>query len=133
MANESEIPEIRLDTGRLYREETYTDRRMGALRKLIPVHADGSDDPARETVWEGSTSLLTPAGSLPLSFEIKAGNLSEALEQFPAAAKEALERTLEELRELRREQASSIVVPGQGGGGIGGAGGVPGSGRVKLR
>lgn len=133
MANESEIPEIRLDTGRLYREETYTDRRMGAIRKLVPVHADGSDDPAREALWEGSTSLLTPAGSLPLSFDIKAANLSEALERFPIAAKEALERTLEELRELRREQASSIVVPGQAGGGVPGAGGAPGGGRIKLR
>lgn len=123
MADEPQMPEIRLDSGRLYREETYTDRRMGTLRKLYPVHADGSDDPARPVVWEGSTSLMTPAGTLPLTFELKAETLSEALEQFPGAAREALEHTMEELRELRREQASSIVVPGQEGGGLGGAGG----------
>lgn len=133
MADQQDMPEIRLDSGHLYREESFTDRRMGAIRKLVPVHADGSDDPARDSLWEGSTSLLTPAGTLPLNFEIEASNLSEALEKFPAAAREALERTMEELRELRREQASSIVVPGQGGGGdLGGRGGAPGGG-FKLR
>ena len=113
MTDSNQPPEIRLDSGHLYREETYTDRRMGTLRKLLPVHADGSDDPGRPVVWEGSTSLLTPAGTLPLSFEIEAETISEALDRFPEAAREALDRTMEELRELRREQASSIVVPGQ--------------------
>ncbi|MGH8271251.1 MAG: hypothetical protein ACRESG_02870 [Gammaproteobacteria bacterium] len=122
------MPEIRLDSGRLYREESFTDRRMGAIRKLVPVHADGSDDPAREALWEGSTSLMTPAGALPLNFEIEATSLSEALNKFPDAAKEALERTMEELKNLRRE-SSSIVVPG---GGDMGGGGAPGGGRIKL-
>lgn len=130
MASDQELPEIRLDTGHLYREETFTDRRMGTIRKLVPVHADGSDDPAGKAVWEGSTSLLTPAGTLPLNFEIEADTLSDALERFPAAARAALERTMDELRELRREQASQIVVPGQGGP----SGGAPGGpGGFKLR
>ncbi|MGH8162139.1 MAG: hypothetical protein ACRESR_08380 [Gammaproteobacteria bacterium] len=124
-----EMPDIRLDSGRLYREETYTDRRMGTLRKLVPVHADGSEDTARETLWEGSTSLLTPAGTLPLNFEIPADGFSEALEKFPAAAQEALERTMEELKELRRESASSIITPGSGADlgkfGAGSGGGLP--------
>lgn len=122
MAENMQMPEIRLDSGQLYREENYTDRRMGALRKLLPVHADGSEDPARPVLWEGSTSLMTPGGALPLNFEIEAETFSEALEKFPAAAQEALDRTMEELRELRREQASSIVVPGQDGPNLGGGG-----------
>ena len=113
MATENELPEIRLDSGRLYREESFTDRRMGALRKLVPVHADGSDDSSRKPLWEGSTSLLTPAGTLPLNFEIEADTFSEALEKFPTAARDMLEHTMEELKELRREAASSIVVPGR--------------------
>ena len=122
MADSTEMPEIRLDSGHLYREETYTDRRMGTLRRLLPVLADGSDDPNRAVLWEGSTSLLTPAGTLPLNFEIEAETFSEALEKYPEAAREALERTMEELRELRREQASSIVVPGQESSKLGGGG-----------
>jgi hypothetical protein len=117
MAEELDSQEIRLDTGRLYREETYTDRRMGSLRKLVPVHADGSPDEAREIVWEGSTSLMTPAGTLPLNFEIEADGFSDALQKYPEASKKALERTMEELKELQRESSSSIITPGSGGAG----------------
>lgn len=117
MAEELDSQEIRLDTGRLYREETYTDRRMGSLRKLVPVHADGSPDEGRDVIWEGSTSLLTPAGTLPLNFEIEADGFSDALQKYPEASKKALERTMEELKQMQRESSSSIITPGSGGGG----------------
>lgn len=126
MAEELNTQDIRLDSGNLYREETYTDRRMGSLRKLIPVHADGSADNGRKVVWEGATSLLTPAGSLPLNFEIEADGFSDALEKFPVESKKALDRAMEELKELRRDSASSIITPGSGDssklGGLGGNG-----------
>ena len=68
---------------------------------------------------------MTPAGPLPVSFEIEAENLTEAVNGFGVAAQSAIERTLEELKQLQREQASSIVVPkgnvdpsALGGGGI---------------
>lgn len=130
MAQDQELPEIKLDADALYREETYTDRRVGALRKLVPVTADGSDDPSRETIFEGSASLMTPGGALPLNFELDATTVAEALEQFPATARQALEETLEELQRMRRESSSSIITPGQGGqpgpGGPGGMGGMGG-------
>lgn len=114
MSEDADTREIRLDSSSLYREETFTDRRMGSLRKLVPVHADGSEDRSRKVLWEGSSSLLTPAGTLPLNFEIEADGFSAALEKYPAAAQQALERTMEELKELRRESSSSIVTPGSG-------------------
>lgn len=130
---------MRLDAEALYREETYTDRRVGTLRRLVPVTADGADDPSRPVVFEGQASLLTPAGALPLQFEIEAQTLAEALERFPQAARQALEETMEELRRLQREQASSLVVPGRnappgmpGGGGVGGPGGLPGGGKIQF-
>ena len=89
MTDSNQPPEIRLDSGHLYREETYTDRRIGTLRKLLPVHADGSDDPGRPAVWEGSTSLLTPAGTLPPGFEPAAETFSDAPERYPGAARAA--------------------------------------------
>ena len=55
---------------------------------------------------------------MPLSFELAAASLDEAVEQFPEAAQQALERTMEELQEMRRQAASSLVVPGSGGGKI---------------
>lgn len=124
MAQDSQLPEIKLDPAHLYREESFTDRRAGTLRRLVPVDAQGRDDASRPTIYEGHTSLMTPSGALPLQFEIDASSLEEALRKFPDAAREALEHTLEELRRLQREAQSSIVVPG--------AGGIPGGGRIKL-
>lgn len=128
MNQEQELPEIKLDGDSLYREEAYTDRRAGVLRKLVPVTPQGEDDPDRAPIYEGQASLMTSGGSLPLNFEIEAASLDEALQKFPDAAREALQQTLEELERLRRDQQSSIVVPGAGGppGGAGPGGAGPG-------
>lgn len=122
MASVSEAPDIRLDSANLYREETFTDRHAGTVRKLIPILADGSEDPSRTTCWEGSATLMTPAGTLPLNFELDATIFSEALNDFPDKARLALERMMQELREMRREANSSIVIPGQSGANLGDSG-----------
>ena len=117
-----------MDASQLYREEVFTDNRIGTIRRMTPVTADGETDAARPTVFVGSASLMTPAGSLPISFEIQARSLSEAVEGYGPAAQKALEETMEELQEMRRQAASSIVVPGAGGGGGMPGGGMPGGG-----
>jgi hypothetical protein len=108
------LPEIKIDVTSLYREEVFTDRRAGTLRRLLPVTADGSPDPTRPVLWLGQTQLMTPGGVLPLGFEIEAADLGEAVEKFPAAVKEALEEAIEEAQQMRREAASRIVVPETG-------------------
>lgn len=125
MSDEQELPEIRMQTDSLYRQEIFTDRRVGTVRRLTPVDASGETDTGRKTVYEGQASLYTPAGALPLNFEIPADTLAEAFEKFGDEAHAAMERTIKELEEMRREQASSIMVPGQGGQG----GGYPGGGQ----
>jgi hypothetical protein len=128
MAQEQQLPEIKLDSTQLYREEIFTDRKAGTLRRLVPVLADGSPDDARPVLYSGQTQLLTPAGVLPLSFEVEAASLEEACNKFSDAVKIAIEQAIEEAREMRREAASRIVVP------EGGMGGAPpgGGGRIKL-
>jgi hypothetical protein len=106
--------EIKVDSKALYLEEIFTDRRVGTIRRLTPVNKDGVRDPARAVLYVGETQVLTPAGALPIAFEIGAGSLEEAAEKFGQLAKEAIERTVKELQELRRQAASSIVIP-QGG------------------
>jgi hypothetical protein len=131
MAQEFQEPDIRLDKKDLYREETYTDRRTGTLRRLVPVDAQGRDDAGRPVLYEGQANLMTPGGALPLHFRIDASSLEDALDQFPEVAKQALHETVEELRRLQREAQSSIVVPGAGGpGGLPGV--MPGGGKIKL-
>jgi hypothetical protein len=116
--------DIAMDATALYREETFTDRRVGTLQRLTPVTAAGATDSTRPVLYVGQTQVLTPAGALPLSFELQAASLDDAVAKFGEHAKLALARTMRRLEELRREQASSIIVPGSAPpGGIGGPGG----------
>jgi hypothetical protein len=136
MAAKSDLPEVRLDPAALYREEMYTDRRAGTIRRLTPVTVDGSTDPNRPVLFSGQTQLLTPAGVLPLAFEIEASTLEEALTRFPDGVNVALEQAIDEAREMRREAASRIVVPEVGSGigpGSGGGGAAGGGGKIKYR
>lgn len=132
MADESGLSEMKMDPNGLFREEVFTDRRIGTIQRLTPVRSDGSDDPDRDVLYLGQTQVMTPAGALPLSFELDADSLDGAMEAFPEAAQQALEQTMDELKEMQRESASRIVTPdqmgGQGGGGMPGGGGGQGGG-----
>lgn len=125
MATRSEgVSDIKVDPDSLYLEEVFTDRRIGTIRRLTPVNKEGARDTARAVLYVGETQVLTPAGALPIGFEIGAGSLGEAAEKFGGLAKEAIERTVKELQDLRRQAQSQIVVP-QGGlppGALGGGG-----------
>ena len=121
------LDDIQMDGANLYREDVFSDRRVGTIQRLTPVTANGDDDPSRPVRFLGQASLMTPGGSLPISFEIEADSLEAAIDQFGARAGEAVQDTLNQLQEMRREAASGLVIPGQGGPG-GGMGGVPGGG-----
>lgn len=129
MADERADANIGMDAAQLWREETFTDRRVGTLQRLTPVTADGSDDPSRSVVYVGQTQVLTPGGALPLSFEVEASSLADAVAKFGDHAQAALENAMQRLEEMRREAASSLIVPGSGGaGGPAGPGGPMGPG-----
>jgi hypothetical protein len=139
MADETGAPELRMDPTSLYREDTYTDRRIGTIRVLTPVTHEGSTDLGRAVLYVGETQLLTTGGLLPLVFEIEARSLGEAVDRFSQGAEAAIERTRREIEQLRREAASQIIVPdrmpgGLGGPGLGGPGmGGPGGGLIRPR
>ena len=109
------------DVDNLYREDLYSDRRVGTIRQMTPVRADGSPDPARQVSYVGQISVMTPMGTLPITFEIEATDIGGAAAGFAVAAKAAMDETMRELQQMRREAASSIIVP-EAGGGPGGAG-----------
>lgn len=137
MTQDELLPEIKLDADSLYREEMFTDRQVGSIVRLTPVTVEGDDDSTRPVLYMGQTQVLTPGGPLPLNFEIEAANLAEAVDGFADAARRAVEETMERIKEMRREAASSLVIPGAGGGDLGGlGGGMPGgggSGKIQLR
>ena len=103
--------DIKVDPNSLYLEEVFTDRRVGTIRRLTPITKDGTRDQARAVLYVGETQVLTPAGALPIGFEIPAASLKEAAEKFGQLARDAIERTVKELQEMRRQAASQIVVP----------------------
>jgi hypothetical protein len=123
--------DIKMDAASLYREEIYTDRRIGTIRAMVPVDPNGATDAARATLYVGEAQIMTQMGPLPVSFEIEAKSLAEAVSGYADAARVAVERTVSELQEMRRQAASSLVLPGQGGGGFG-PGGLGGGGKIQM-
>jgi hypothetical protein len=128
-----------MDSTSLYREEIYTDRKLATLRVMVPVRSDGSPDRDRPTLYVGEAQLMTNMGPLPISFEIPASNLAEAVAAYGDAAKAGVENAVRELQEMRRQASSSLVIPPAGaasaitGGGLGGLpGGIPGGGKIQL-
>jgi len=120
-----------MDATSLYREEIYTDRRIGTLRVLLPVKADGTPDTLRRTVYQGEAQLMTNVGPLPISFDIDANNLADAVSKYTDATKAGVERAMRELQEMRRQASSSIVLP-PAGATLGPGGALGGGGKIQI-
>jgi hypothetical protein len=135
MAQKPDDRDPKMDAAALYKEEIVTDRKVGTIRMLTPIKKDGTADSSRAVVYIGEAQLMTNVGTLPINFELEAQTLDEAVAKFSDSAKDAVERTMKDLQELRRQAASQIVVPqgGMGGlGGMGGPGGVPPGGKIQI-
>jgi hypothetical protein len=113
MAEERDA-DAQMDADALYQEEMFTDRRVGAMRRLTPVKRDGSRDDSRPVLFIGQAEIMTNMGPVPINFEIPGENLEQAVAGFGPAAAAAVERTVQQIQEMRRQQASQLVVP-QGG------------------
>lgn len=135
MAEKAGAREAQMDSADLWREEIVTDRKIGTLRVMTPIRPDGVADPARRTSYVGEAQMMTNMGALPITFEIEAASLAEAVQKYGDAAREAFERAMRELQDMRRQAASSLVLPGQGGGGFGPGGlppGLGGGGKIQM-
>ena len=120
-----------MDAASLYREEIYTDRKIGTLRVLSPVRPDGAPDTLRRTVYQGEAQLMTNVGPLPISFDIDADSLADAVAKYADATKAGIERAMRELQEMRRQASSSIVLP-PAGAALGPGGTLPGGGNIQI-
>jgi hypothetical protein len=114
MNSASDKGQVQMDAAQVYREDTFTDRRVGTIRRMTPVTAAGEPDPSRPVLYVGQAQIMTPMGALPLSFDIEADNLASAIEKFGPGAEVAVQQTMRELQEMRRESASSLVIPEAG-------------------
>ena len=105
------ISDVKMDVANLYREEAYTDLKTGGIRKLVPIHLDGSEDESRPAVFSGHTQVMSPHGPVPIQGAIEAKTLAEAVESFPQAMEDAMTKMVEDAQRMQREQANKIVTP----------------------
>ncbi|BBO66961.1 hypothetical protein DSCA_08910 [Desulfosarcina alkanivorans] len=112
--------DFKVDTDNLYREDAITDLKVASIRRMIPVGADGKDDPGRAPVFYGHTQIMTPQGPLPLQAKLAANNLGEAIEAFPKAMEQEMAQMVQQIRKMQEEEQqkkqrddSRIIVPGR--------------------
>jgi hypothetical protein len=106
--------DFKLNANELYREESYTDLKVGAIRKLTPVTVDGSVDESRDSIFMGQTQLMSPNGPLPVTCTIDVKSLTEAIEKFSEAIKQEVESLIAKAQQAKEKESSRIIVPGQG-------------------
>jgi hypothetical protein len=104
---------LKLDGNNLYKEESFTDMKVGAVRVLTPVKPDGTMDESRSPVFLGHTQLMSPNGPLPVSCMIEATSLKEAIEKFPEEMGKEVDRIITVAQQAQQKEESRIVVPGR--------------------
>jgi len=110
----TKITDIKIDPNNLYREESFTDLTFATIRRLTPVKIDGSVDESREAIFTGMTQLMSPNGPIPVQCLIEGvKNLSEAAAKLPEAIEKTVQAMIAEAEEMRRQDASKIIMPGQ--------------------
>jgi hypothetical protein len=118
MSSANDGRQATMDATQVYREEIFTDRKVGTIRRMTPVTLDGALDATRPVIYVGQAQVMTPMGAVPISFELDAVTLQAAVEKFGVSAEQAVQQTMRELQEMRREQASSLVIPDAAGAGL---------------
>ncbi len=103
-----------VDRDNLYREIAITDIKVASIRHMIPIKADGTDDPDREAIFVGHTQLMSPEGPVPIQAKLSSDNLEDAIKEFPGAMRDALVEIIGQLQEMQRQKQddSRIIVPG---------------------
>ena len=77
MSSANEARQATMDATQVYREETFTDRKVGTIRRLMPVTADGGVDTTRPVLFVGQAQVMTPMGAVPISFELEASPIRQ--------------------------------------------------------
>jgi len=133
MADERNL-DPQMDVAALYQEEMFTDRKVGAIRRLTPVTGEGTIDASRPVLYIGQAEIMTNMGPVPINFEIEGKTLGDAVAGFADAAAVAVERTVQQIQEMRRQAASQLVVPSGGMPNLGpaGPGGRGGGGKIQF-
>lgn len=108
-APSGEAADFNLDRSNLYQEESFTDLKVGTIKRFTPIKADGTPDKARKTIFVGQTNIYTPHGPLPIQNVIPAKELAQAFKRFPEAMEQAMQRLVEEAQKMKEQKTSPII------------------------
>ncbi|UCG05576.1 MAG: cytoplasmic protein [Desulfobacterales bacterium] len=103
--------DFKVDRSNLYREESFTDLKVGSIKRLTPVKPDGSVDKSRKEIFVGHTNIITPQGPLPIQGLIQAKELQQAIKRFPEAMEAAMDRLIEEAKKFQEKEKARIAKP----------------------
>jgi hypothetical protein len=95
---------LTVDRKNLYREESFTDIKVAAIRQLTPVNPDMSPDDSRRPLYMGQTQLMTPSGPVMLQSILEATTLDEAIEKFPAAMQKEVDNVMAQVQKDSKEK-----------------------------
>ena len=95
---------LTVDRKNLYREESFTDIKVAAIRQLTPVNPDMSPDDSRRPLYMGQTQLMTPSGPVMLQSILEATTLDEAIEKFPAAMQKEVDNVMTQVQKDSKEK-----------------------------
>ena len=106
MPNHDEKIKINLNVDRynLYREDSVTDIKVAAIRRLTPIKADGSDDDSRDSIFMGQTQLMSPSGPILLQSLLEAKTLEEAMDNFPATMQKEVDKAVAQAEKEKQEK-----------------------------
>jgi len=111
-ANVQGLDQISFDGSNLYLEEIITDLKVGTIRRLTPIDREGGRDLSRPQLFYAQAQIMSQVGALPVSAQIEASNLHEAIAAYSQAVEAGIQALMEEAREMQRQEASRIVMPG---------------------
>ncbi|MBU0987660.1 MAG: cytoplasmic protein [Proteobacteria bacterium] len=103
MPDQDQPPKIDFTVTRdnLYREESFTDVKVAAIRRLVPVKPDGSKDDSRDPIFMGQTQLMTPDGPFMLQSLLQAKTLEGAMDEFPAVMQGEMDKAMAEVQKKK--------------------------------
>lgn len=96
---------LNVDRDNLYREDSVTDVKVAAIRRLTPIKADGSDDDSRDPMFMGQTQLMSPSGPILLQSLLEASSLEEALDKFPDAMQKEVDKAMAQAEKNHKKKA----------------------------
>jgi hypothetical protein len=94
-----------VDRDNLYREDSVTDVKVAAIRRLTPIKADGSDDDSRDPMFMGQTQLMSPSGPILLQSLLEARTLEEAMDKFPDAMQKEVDKAMAQAEKNHKKKA----------------------------